>query len=153
MNGLFRLFWMVLLLSGFCSILFLSHSFLSNNQVQIAAYIRPMVWLWRHLILSLAERMPPKYRAPMTAILVVTVILTGTFSSPELSDNNYRNRAISMAGLLVFYASLYATSAARHLIVWRTVLVGLLSQYILALFVLRTQVGYSIFNFISMLAR
>jgi len=153
MNGSFHLFCMFLLPSGFCSCMFLSHSFLSNTQVQIAAYIRPLVWIWRQLIVSLAEQIPRKYRVPMTAILVVTVILTGTFSSPELSENNYRNRAISMAGLFVFYASLYATSTTRHLIVWRTVLAGLLSQYILALFVLRTQVGYSIFNFISMLAR
>jgi len=84
---------------------------------------------------------------------VITVILLGTFLSPESADNNYKNRAISLAGLTVTYFLLYLTSSDRRRIVWRTVLVGVLCQYLLALFVLRTQPGYDIFNFISLLAR
>jgi len=84
---------------------------------------------------------------------VIAVIFIGTFVSPTTADNNYQNRGISILGLMVFYAGLYITSANRKKIVWRTVLVGLLSQYVLALFVLRTQAGYDIFNFVSFLAR
>lgn len=36
---------------------------------------------------------------------------------------------------------------------WRTVIVGMFVQFIVALFVLRSTVGYDIFNFISELAR
>lgn len=96
---------------------------------------------------------PEKLQIPLAALLVIAVILVGTFASPTTTDNNFQNRGISIAGLIVFYIVLYATSANRKRIVWRTVLVGLLCQYVLALFVLRTSVGYDIFNFISFLAR
>jgi CNT family concentrative nucleoside transporter len=96
---------------------------------------------------------PEKFQIPLAALLVVAVILVGTFASPESSDNNYKNRGISIGGLAIFYLVLWLTSANRKKIVWRTVLVGLLFQYILAVFVLKTGVGYDIFNFISFLAR
>lgn len=96
---------------------------------------------------------PERLQIPLAALLVIAVILIGTFASPQSSENDFQNRGISIAGLVVFYVVLYATSANRKMIVWRTVLVGLLCQYVLALFVLRTGVGYDIFNFISFLAR
>jgi concentrative nucleoside transporter, CNT family len=89
----------------------------------------------------------------LAAFLVVGVIFVGTFASPVSKDNNYKNRGISILGLAAFYLVLWLTSANRKKIVWRTVLVGLLCQYVLALFVLRTKAGYDIFNFISFLAR
>jgi concentrative nucleoside transporter, CNT family len=85
--------------------------------------------------------------------IVILVIILATFTSPTTPENSYKNRGISIAGLVIFYLGLYATSANRKKIVWRTVLVGLLCQFLLALFVLRTDVGYDIFNFISFLAR
>jgi concentrative nucleoside transporter, CNT family len=96
---------------------------------------------------------PETLQTPLAALLVAAVILVGTFGSPQSADNNLKNRGISIAGLMIFYMILYLTSANRKMIVWRTVLVGLLCQYILALFVLRTGVGYNIFNFVSSLAR
>jgi len=96
---------------------------------------------------------PEKYRTPAAAVFVVAVILAVTFGSPQTEQNSFKNRGISLAGLVIFYAGLYLTSADRKRIVWRTVLVGLLCQFILALFVLRTKVGYDIFNFVSFLAR
>jgi len=114
---------------------------------------RPLVSVWRNIAVSSANRIPQKLQIPIATILVGAVILIGTFASPQSADNNYKNRGISLAGLVIFYAILYITSAKRRMIVWQTVLVGVLCQYLLALFVLRTQVGYSIFNFISLLAR
>jgi CNT family concentrative nucleoside transporter len=46
-------------------------------------------------------------------------------------------------------AVFWATSADRRRINWRTVIVGMLAQYIVGLFVLRTGVGYDIFKFIA----
>ena len=114
---------------------------------------RPLVWVWKNIAVSSANRIPQQLKIPMATILVGAVILIGTFASPQSADNNYKNRGISLAGLVIFYAILYISSAKRGMIVWQTVLVGVLCQYLLALFVLRTQVGYSIFNFISLLAR
>jgi CNT family concentrative nucleoside transporter len=102
---------------------------------------------------AVGNKIPEKYRTWVGAVLVISVIMMGTFLSPVSADNSLPNRGISVAGLAVFYFILWITSANRKKIVWRTVLVGLLCQYILALFVLRTSVGYDIFDFVSYLAR
>lgn len=114
---------------------------------------RPLFWTWRNTFAHVGNMIPEEVRIPFAAFLVIGVILIGTFASPQSSENSFKNRGISIGGLVFFYLVLYITSANRKRIVWRTVLVGLLCQYILALFVLRTSVGYNIFNFISFLAR
>lgn len=101
----------------------------------------------------MGNMIPETYRTWAGAVLVIAVIVAGTFLSPVSTDNSLQNRGISIAGIVVFYFILWITSANRKKIVWRTVLVGLLCQYILALFVLRTSAGYDIFDFISFLAR
>ena len=115
--------------------------------------LRPIFTFWNVTIVRYIEIIPESFRVPLGAIFVLVVVLVGTFASPTSKDNSYANRAVSLAGLLLFYAILYVTSANRKKIVWRTAIVGLLCQYVLALFVLRTTIGYDIFNFISFLAR
>lgn len=85
-------------------------------------------------------------------MLVVAVMLIGAFVSEESQDNTRENRAVSLFGLLVLLAVLWATSRDRKKIVWQTVIVGMLVQFVIAVFVLRTKAGYDIFNFISGLA-
>jgi CNT family concentrative nucleoside transporter len=80
-------------------------------------------------------------------------MLIGSFASPESADNTRANRAVSLFGLAVFLFVLWATSRNRKKIIWHTVIVGMLTQFIIALFVLRSGAGYDIFNFISTLAR
>merc|ERR1712000_499490 len=63
------------------------------------------------------------------------------------------NRAVSLFGLAVFIFVLWATSRNRKMINWHTVIVGMLVQFIIGLFVLRTMAGNDIFGFISELAR
>jgi concentrative nucleoside transporter, CNT family len=109
--------------------------------------------VWNNTAVSLSKKIPEKYRTWTGAAIVLVVILAVTFGSPQTEQNSFTNRGVSLAGLCVFYGLLYVTSADRKRIVWRTVLVGLLCQFVLALFVLRTKVGYDIFNFVSFLAR
>ena len=123
------------------------------SQFIVFTYRRPVYWTWTHTFVQLGNLIPYKLQTPLAALFVVMVILMGTFLSPQSSDNNYKNRGISILGLFVFYVTLYITSANRSKIAWRTVIMGLLCQYLLALFVLRTQAGYDIFDFISFLAR
>lgn len=92
---------------------------------------------------------PEKLRIPLSAALVVAVILVGAFASPENSNNNRANRGISLFGMAVFTFGFWATSRNRRKIVWQTVIVGYLIQFVVALFVLRTGVGFDIFRFIS----
>ena len=91
-------------------------------------------------------------RIPAGALFTIAVIVVGSFASPESQDNTRANRAVSLFGLLVFIAVLWATSRNRSKVKWHTVIVGMLVQFIIALFVLRTGVGFDIFNFISGLA-
>lgn len=73
--------------------------------------------------------------------MVVGVLLIGAFASPESRDNTRANRAVSLFGLAVILFVLWATSKHRSMIKWHTVIVGMLVQFIVALFVLRSRAG------------
>ncbi|KAM5475324.1 hypothetical protein MauCBS54593_001800 [Microsporum audouinii] len=119
------------------------------NYVPISIVTKPIYWLWSHTAEPAARLIPTKLQTPLSAALVVCVIVIGAFVSEESQDNTRANRAISLFGLALLIFCLWATSKNRKKIVWRTVIVGMLVQFVIALFVLRTQVGYDIFHFIS----
>lgn len=64
----------------------------------------------------------------------------------------YGDRAISVFGLAVFQFGFYLSSNNRSAIAWPTVLVGLFFQQVVALFVLKSGAGFSIFKWIATLA-
>ncbi|KAK8164761.1 H+/nucleoside cotransporter-like protein [Phyllosticta citrichinensis] len=121
--------------------------------VPISVIMRPARWVWGNTAVRFAALIPEKFRMPAFALLTIAVIVVGTFASPTSRDNTLENRGISLLGLVVFIFLLWATSRNRKLIKWHTVIMGMLMQFIIALFVLRTTAGYDIFNFISTLAR
>ncbi|KAI9353394.1 H+/nucleoside cotransporter [Zopfochytrium polystomum] len=82
--------------------------------------------------------------AVVAACFIITIV-----ASPTSEKGNIGQRFQSFAGLIIMLGLLYLTSADRAAIKWRTVTVGLLFQFIIAIFVLRTQVGVNIFKFIS----
>lgn len=87
------------------------------------------------------------------AIITVAVILLGTFVPTETSYSKREDRAISFFGVLVAVFGLWLSSKHRSKIQWNSVIGGILMQFIVALFVLRTKCGFDVFNFISTLAR
>ncbi|KAF2820265.1 H+/nucleoside cotransporter-like protein [Ophiobolus disseminans] len=121
--------------------------------IPITFVTKPMHWVWNNTGVRFASLIPEKMRVPAGAALAIAVIIVGSFASEESEDNTRANRAVSLFGLGVFIAGFWATSKHRSKIMWHTVIVGMLMQFIIALFVLRTKVGYDIFNFISELAR
>ncbi|EKV07181.1 H+/nucleoside cotransporter [Penicillium digitatum PHI26] len=120
--------------------------------VPITIVSKPMHWVWERTAHPFVRMIPEKMRIPSAAALCIGVILVGSFVSKESQDNTRANRAVSLFGMLVFIFGLWLTSRNRKKIVWHTVIVGMLAQFIIALFVLRTTTGYDIFNFISGLA-
>ncbi|KID90479.1 inner membrane transport protein yeiJ [Metarhizium guizhouense ARSEF 977] len=106
-------------------------------------------WVWSHTVLVVYELIPPAFRIPLGAFGALAVIIVGSFASEEVADNTRANRAVSLFGLVVMLFVFWATSAHRSRINWRTVIAGMLAQYIIGLFVLRTGVGYDIFKFIA----
>lgn len=113
---------------------------------------KPIAFVYVRAIKTPWDILPQKAKMPFLAAVTVAVMLVGTFASDTTPENTRANRAISLFGLLVFIALFYGTSRNRKAIQWQTVIVGMFAQYILALFVLRTQAGYDIFNFIAYLA-
>ncbi|RAR10238.1 h+ nucleoside cotransporter [Stemphylium lycopersici] len=121
--------------------------------IPITIVTKPMHWVWANTGTRFANLIPEKLRIPAAGALVIAVMVVGSMASEESEDNTRANRAVSLFGLAVFIFGFYATSRHRNKIVWHTVIVGMLVQFIIALFVLRTKAGYDIFNFISTLAR
>lgn len=121
--------------------------------VPVSIIMRPARWIWSQTASRFVDLIPEKLRLPGGALVTISVIIIGAFASEETADNSRENRAVSLFGLVVFLFVLWLTSRNRKKIVWHTVIMGMLMQFIIALFVLRTKAGYDIFNFISMLAR
>ena len=109
--------------------------------VPITIVTKPMHFVWNNTGVRVGALIPEKMRIPAGAALTVAVIIVGAFASPESQDNTRANRAVSLFGLVVFIFVFWATSRNRKMIKWHTVIVGMLAQFIIALFVLRTKAG------------
>lgn len=121
--------------------------------VPITIFTIPMHWVWNHTGVKFAALLPENLKIPLAALLVISVMIIGAFASPESQDNTRSNRAVSLFGLIVILGVLWVTSRNRKMVNWHTVIVGMFMQFIIALFVLRSSVGYDIFDFVSELAR
>lgn len=121
--------------------------------VPISIVYRPLNFAWNSTFAKVGMMVPQKWRIPSAAAIVVGTFVVGAFVTEESPGNTRDNRAVSLAGLLILIGVLWLTSRNRKAIQWHTVIVGMLTQFIIALFVLRTKVGYDIFAFISGLAR
>lgn len=110
---------------------------------------QPIQWVWQHTAVAVHNMVPERFRTIGGAFIAIAAILVGAFASEETQDNTRANRAVSLFGLAVILFTFWATSRHRRNINWRTVIVGMLAQYIIGLFVLRTGVGYDIFSFIA----
>lgn len=109
--------------------------------VPITIITRPMHIVWSNTGPKLVNLISAKLRLPVGAAVVITVMLIGAFVSPESRNNTRANRAVSLFGLFVIIFGLWATSKHRNKIQWHTVIVGMLVQFLIALFVLRSSVG------------
>ncbi len=109
--------------------------------VPITIISKPMRFVWRSTGPKIVNLVPEKLRTPLGALVVVAVMIIGAFVSPESQDNTRANRAVSLFGLGVIIFVMWATSKDRSAVKWHTVIVGMLVQFIVALFVLRSKAG------------
>ncbi|KAK5634524.1 hypothetical protein RRF57_010237 [Xylaria bambusicola] len=113
----------------------------------------PAKLVWRHTVFRVYEFIPKYLHRPLAAIGTVAVFLLGTLVPAESGDNTRLGRLQALFGLVVILFVMAVTSRKFTAIPWHTVIGGMLTQFIIALFVLRTHAGYDIFKFISDLAR
>ncbi|ORY04642.1 hypothetical protein K493DRAFT_322897 [Basidiobolus meristosporus CBS 931.73] len=110
---------------------------------------KPLGWFFSTLI-RFAMRFPSKVRWISAIIFTVGLIAGVTLGLPvKEGHSSLVDRVRSLCGLCVFLLVLYATSSNRKKIRWATVIVGILMQFILGLFILKTSVGYDIFHWLS----
>ncbi|KAI1260601.1 H+/nucleoside cotransporter [Xylariaceae sp. FL1019] len=120
--------------------------------IPVSYVMRPTRWLWYHSVFKAYEAIPKAFHQPLAAIGTVGVFLIGSMVPAEEGDNTRASRAQSLFGLIVMIAVMSATSKNFRAIPWHTVIGGMLTQFIIAIFVLKSQAGYDIFKFISDLA-
>ncbi|ORX64523.1 hypothetical protein K493DRAFT_364895 [Basidiobolus meristosporus CBS 931.73] len=101
-------------------------------------------------IFKVVFAIPEKIRLVLGVLLPVGLIVSVTLALPIQEGHSTRmDRLRSLLGLVIFIGVLFATSNNRKLIPWRTVVVGVLLQFLLGLFILKTSVGYDIFSWLS----
>ncbi|KAK4151718.1 Sodium/nucleoside cotransporter 2 [Chaetomidium leptoderma] len=121
--------------------------------VPASLVLRPLRFLWINTVVRVYDVIPAKLHKPAAALGSFAVFLVGSFVPEETGDNTRANRAISVFGLIVMLAVLTVTSRNWRIIPWHTVIGGMLTQFVVGVFVLRTQAGFDIFKFISDMAR
>ncbi|KOS20273.1 Solute carrier family 28 member 3 [Escovopsis weberi] len=136
--------WLIPFLIWLCIILRYFFWYVSSKYVSDTIY-----WVWARTGIAVYDRIPPRLRTPLGALVAIAAVVVGTFVSPENEDNTRANRAISLVGIIIVIFVFWFFSRSRQHVKWRTVIVGMLAQYIIGLFVLRTSVGYNIFKFIA----
>lgn len=77
----------------------------------------------------------------ITACLMIGIAIWCSYEEPE--------RLIAGAGLIVLVLFCYAWSWKRTQIKWRPVISGFLIQFVFALFILRTNAGFQLFDFLG----
>ncbi|KAI1308113.1 NupC family nucleoside transporter [Xylaria venustula] len=121
--------------------------------IPVRYVFNPAKTVWRHTVYRIYEFIPKFLHQPLAAVGTVAVFLLGTLVPADSGDNTRLGRLQALFGLVVILFIMAITSKKFSAIPWHTVIGGMLTQFIIALFVLRTHAGYDIFNFISFLAR
>ncbi|PLW10580.1 hypothetical protein PCANC_19714 [Puccinia coronata f. sp. avenae] len=133
------------------------------------------IWTWLFLVIIFFRWVPTKYVAEpigntyMTLIgnpvmkhtnervrlsigwmMVLGLWLASTFGIALDRERSSRtDRVRSLVGVIVFQLGFWALSNNKTLIRWRTVIVGLFLQQLLALAVLKTKAGFDFFSWIA----
>lgn len=97
-------------------------------------------------------KLPRHFRLTIGWLCLLGIVFGSAFGFKLTGNTNYGDRAISVLGLFVFQFCFWATSSNRSRVPWPTVIVGLFMQQAIAMFVLKSGAGFSIFKWIALLA-
>jgi len=139
--------WIVQTLFAWSFILIIAFRFIPNSVVT-----RPVSAVWEPLISRPWFNLPYKIRLTIGWLCLLGIVFGSAFGFPLQQDTTYGDRAVSVAGLAVFQFCFWLSSSNRKAVPWPTVVVGLFLQQAIALFVLKSSAGFSIFKWIATLA-
>ncbi|KAF6760052.1 Na+ dependent nucleoside transporter C-terminus-domain-containing protein [Ephemerocybe angulata] len=139
--------WIVQTLFAWAFILIIAFRFIPNTVVT-----RPVEAVWQPLVSRPWFSLPYRIRLAVGWLCLLAIVFGTAFGMKLEPGTNYGDRAINVLGLFIFQFGFWATSAHRAHVPWPTVIVGLFMQQAIALFVLKTGAGFSIFKWIATLA-
>jgi CNT family concentrative nucleoside transporter len=139
--------WIVQTIFAWAFILIIAFRYIPNSVVA-----RPVSVVWMASVQQPWYKLPYRTRLAIGWLLLLGIVFGSAFGFPLQTGTTFGDRAINVLGLLVFQLGFYITSTNRAQIPWPTVIVGLFLQQVIALFVLKTGAGFSIFKWIATLA-
>ncbi|KIK09366.1 hypothetical protein K443DRAFT_671859 [Laccaria amethystina LaAM-08-1] len=139
--------WIVQTLFAWAFILIIAFRYIPNSVVA-----RPVSAIWDPLVQRPWYKLPYRARLAVGWLCLLAIVFGSAFGFKLEKGTTFGDRAINVLGLFVFQLGFWATSANRKEIPWPTVIVGLFLQQVIALFVLKTGAGFSIFKWIATLA-
>lgn len=119
---------------------------LIRSHVRTASLMSPIYSIWGKISSRIEAIVPPRFPKSVAGAIVAATIILSSLLSPQFEENTTVNGAISLLGYGFCITMLWATSRNLRMVEWRTVIDGMLMQFLLGLLVLRTNVGYNIVN-------
>ncbi|KAJ7287375.1 Na+ dependent nucleoside transporter C-terminus-domain-containing protein [Mycena rebaudengoi] len=136
--------WIVQTIFAWFFLLIIAFRFIPASVVS-----KPVGAVWGPLIATPWNKLSYPVRLGVGVLGLLGLVFGSAFGFPLEGNSKYGDRAISVLGLLVFSFGFFATSKNRAAIPWPTVIVGLILQQAVALFVLKSGAGYSLFKWIA----
>ncbi|KAG7090879.1 hypothetical protein E1B28_009960 [Marasmius oreades] len=139
--------WIVQTLWAWFFLLVIAFRFIPNRIVT-----KPVGAVWGTLVSGPFFKLPYITRLAIGWLCLVAIVFGSAFGFKPPNGSTYVDRVISVSGLVLFQLCFYAASKSHKDISWPTVVVGLFSQQAVALFVLKSNAGFSIFKWVADLA-
>ncbi|KAG2150409.1 Na+ dependent nucleoside transporter C-terminus-domain-containing protein [Suillus clintonianus] len=139
--------WLVQTVFAWFFLLIIAFRFIPNSVVT-----EPIAAVWMPCIQEPWYKLSRTVRLTTGWLCLLAIVFGSAFGFPLTGNTDYGHRAISVLGLFVFQCGFYLFSTNRSAICWPTVIVGLFLQQTIALFVLKTGAGFSLFKYIADLA-
>ncbi|KAJ7078885.1 Na+ dependent nucleoside transporter C-terminus-domain-containing protein [Mycena belliarum] len=139
--------WIVQTLFAWFFILIIAFRYIPTSVVS-----KPVSAVWMPLVQEPWYRLAYPIRLAIGWLCLLGIVFGSAFGFRLEGNTNYGDRAISVLGLFIFQLGFFLSSSNRSAISWPTVIVGLFIQQAIALFVLKSGAGFSIFHWIATLA-
>lgn len=117
--------------------------------VPTSVFSKPIAAAWEVGVSKPWFKLPRRTRFAIGWVCLLALVFGSAFGVPLQAGTKLSDRAISVFGLFVFQFCFWLSCPNKQAIKWRTVIVGLGLQQILALLVLKTDAGFSLFTWIA----